>query len=206
MEGQHAVEVRTVEAPESRKAWRLPQQVFSVLVILALMAGAWYSLAPQPAPVTRVAEQKLGDLPIEPVVGSRAPAVAMTDIRGQQISLDGLRGQPVVLEFWAVWCPECRKTMPIMERLYKENQTGPGKFEVMAVSYPTNHADVVSFVEKAGYTFPVAIDTRQDFINTYYVPATPTTFFIDKDGVIRDWCLGEMDESQIRAKLSKITA
>jgi len=132
-----------------------------------------------------------------------APASTFTTLEGKQITLQDLRGQIVLVNFWATSCPGCIKKMPDMIETY--NQYKGRGFEVIAVamSYdPPNY--VASFVETRQLPFPVALDVNGEHARAFgNVQVTPTTFVIGKDGSILEHKLGDFDFVKLKAMLDK---
>ena len=132
-----------------------------------------------------------------------APASTFTTLEGKQITLKDLRGQIVLVNFWATSCPGCIKKMPDMIETY--NQYKGRGFEVIAVamSYdPPNY--VASFVKTRQLPFPVALDVNGEHARAFgNVQVTPTTFVIGKDGSILEHKLGDFDFVKLKAMLDK---
>ena len=132
-----------------------------------------------------------------------APASTFTTLEGKQITLKDLRGQIVLVNFWATSCPGCIKKMPDMIETY--NQYKGRGFEVIAVamSYdPPNY--VASFVETRQLPFPVVLDVNGEHARAFgNVQVTPTTFVIGKDGSILEHKLGDYDFVKLKAMLDK---
>lgn len=132
-----------------------------------------------------------------------APAATFTTLEGKQISLNDLRGQFVLVNFWATSCPGCIKKMPDMIETY--NQYKGRGFEVIAVamSYdPPNY--VSSFVNTRQLPFPVVLDVNGEHARVFgNVQITPTTFLIGKDGSILEHKLGDFDFVKLKALLDK---
>ena len=107
-------------------------------------------------------------------IGNLAPDFQLDNLDGQSVSLSDFRGKPVLVNFWASWCPPYRST-------------------------------VREFVKKYGLTFPVLLDITQDVSLEYYVRAIPTTFFIDREGIIREIRIGPFSSvTEIERSLRKI--
>ena len=145
--------------------------------------------------------------------GRNAPDYAATTLAGDTISIDELRGQVVLLNVWATWCRPCVREMPAIQRLY--DKLRPDGFTVLAVSVDNtamslgDPAEAVrGFVEQYKLTFPILLDSDRRIESIYQVIGMPTTYVIDRDGIIRDRVMGirEWDEPefemQIRALLN----
>lgn len=129
----------------------------------------------------------------------KAADFSLKDLQGKTVSLSSLRGKVVLLNFWATWCPVCTSEMPSLNRLYKEMK--PRGLEVLAVSTDRSASSVRDFRKTRGLAFPIVIDEDLDVIRLYHVFSLPTSFLINKKGIIvekffgaRDWTGKEMRE------------
>ena len=141
----------------------------------------------------------------------RAPAVApdfaVPDLSGQAVRLSAHRGQVVLVNLWATWCPPCREEMPSMERLYR--QLKDRGFVLLAVSQDEDGAAAVKpFVEQMKVTFPVLVDPQGEVGRKYGVWGYPESFLLDREGRVvervigpRDWA-SENQVAQIEALLA----
>ena len=127
------------------------------------------------------------------------------DLNGNKVTLAEKIGKPVVVNFWATWCPPCKAELPHFEKLYKELG---GEVEFMMVDMTDGKRetvnDVKDFVEENGYTFPVYCDSDQNAAMTYSVYSIPVTLFIDKDGNLSDMRIGVLDEETLKSGIEKI--
>ncbi|MDX2435166.1 MAG: TlpA disulfide reductase family protein [Desulfobacterales bacterium] len=143
-----------------------------------------------------------GESPVA-TVGKPAPDFDTVDLKGDVWSLSKLKGQVVFLNFWATWCPPCREEMPSMERLYAK--LPKEKFVMIALFNKDDPAAVKNFVAKLGITFPILSD-EYNFAGTKYgLTGLPETFIIDKQGVIQEKYIGqvEWDSPEIVEMLTK---
>jgi peroxiredoxin len=135
--------------------------------------------------------------------GSQAPDFQLPDLDGNVVSLSGLRGSPVLLNFWASWCGPCREEMPYIQQIHEE-WSGRG-LVVLTVNLGENADDVREFMEEFDLTFPALLDTETSLAETYNVGGIPTTYFIDKEGIIRERKIGAFPSAEvIEQSLSKI--
>ena len=127
------------------------------------------------------------------------------DLNGNKVTLAEKIGKPVVVNFWATWCPPCKAELPHFEKLYKELG---GEVEFMMVDMTDGKRetvnDVKDFVEENGYTFPVYCDREQNAAMTYSVYSIPVTLFIDKEGNLSDMRIGVLDEETLKSEIEKI--
>ncbi len=136
-----------------------------------------------------------------------APDFAVPDLSGQAVRLSAHRGQVVLVNLWATWCPPCREEMPSMERLYRELKDRG--FVLLAVSQDEDGAAAVKpFVEQMNVTFPVLVDPQGEVGRKYGVWGYPESFLLDREGRVvervigpRDWA-SENQIAQIEALLA----
>ena len=118
----------------------------------------------------------------------------LVDQYGNEHTLSDYKGKVVFLNFWATWCPPCKKEMPDVEALYQETGKNQEDIIVLGVAnpasteYPNNSdvskEEVISFLNENNYTFPVVFDETGEILSNYYISSFPTTFFIDTEGNI----------------------
>ncbi len=165
-----------------------------------LLAGLGWMIAAR----DRSGSSTQGQIPA-PQAGFLAPDFTLTTLEGETVSLSDFRGQAVLVNYWATWCPPCKAEMPAMQRTY-EAYRDQG-FVVLAVN-ATNQdalADVEAFVREYGLTFPVLLDESGSMGALYRVNALPTSFFIRPDGVIEEVVIGgPMSEALISTRIETL--
>jgi len=123
-------------------------------------------------------------MPVQaPQVGNLAPEFQLPSLEGQVVALNDLRGKALLVNFWATWCPPCREEMPYLQQIYDE-WSGKG-LVLLAVDIGESSDTVESFMQSHKLSFPVLLDTNKDIALEYNVRYIPTTFLIDKDGIIQ---------------------
>ncbi len=141
-----------------------------------------------------------------PEIGQPAPDFTLVDLEGNQVSLSDFRGKTVFINFWAQWCPPCRAEMPAIEAVYQQYKDKG--VVVIGVDILTSEIvrgydenDVRQFVEQGGYSWTFVIDTTGEVTRNYKVIPIPTSFFIDKEGIIRAIQIGAMTKGAMEARL-----
>ncbi|MDA8441442.1 MAG: TlpA disulfide reductase family protein [Peptococcaceae bacterium] len=167
-------ELKTQRAP-----WLLIGGVLAGVIIVAMLL-----LKFTPVSASKVVE-----------VGKPAPDFTLSRVNGQQISLSQYKGKPVIVNFWATWCPPCRMEMPTLEELSK--QAAAKGFVLLAVDQEEDAATVQNFFAKNHYDYPVVLDTTGAVSSLYNVSGIPTTIFIDSSGIVRTIHVGTMPELQL---------
>ena len=130
-----------------------------------------------------------------------APDFTLTDLNGNRVSLSQFLGQPVVINFWATWCPPCRVEIPHLIEAYEREQ---GQVVFLAISLDEPESVVRGFVEEQGMPFTILLDDGGKVAATYRVNSIPVTLFISRDGMITARYVGQMSPSKIEDGLSRI--
>jgi peroxiredoxin len=129
--------------------------------------------------------------------GVKAPDFTVTNLNGQPIRLAELRGKRVVLDFWATWCPPCRKEIPHFIRLAKE--TDAKDLVIVGISSEDQNT-IMEFVKKNGVNYAIAAAPDRDLPSPYKeIRSIPTTFFVDRNGVIQAVFTGYHDYDALKA-------
>lgn len=113
--------------------------------------------------------------------GRPAPAFMLQDLDGAPVSLESLRGTPVVLNFWATWCLPCAQEHPY---LVEGSRAYAGRVAFYGVLYGDKAESAREFLAKKGAAYPTLVDEDQSTAIDYGVAGVPETFFIDSQGVI----------------------
>lgn len=110
----------------------------------------------------------------------RPPEFSGQSPEGKMVSLAGLRGKVVLLNFWAAWCPDCRPEMPLFEQLHRDFATKG--LTVLGINVREGADTVQSYAKELGLTFPLVLDPRGKITSAYGVIGIPSTFLIGRDG------------------------
>ena len=142
------------------------------------------------------------DAPIDP---QPAPDFTVYDADGKAYKLSDMKGKPVVLNFWASWCPPCKAEMPDFDEICKEYE---GRVTFMMVNLTDGKNETVesarNFIHMMEYSFPVYYDTDMDAANKYGIQSIPTTFFIDAEGRLIAYYTGAMSGETLKKGISLI--
>jgi len=138
------------------------------------------------------------------LMGQPAPPFTLPDLHGKQISLEDFRGKALLLNFWATWCPPCKKEMPSLNALLKDH--GDRGVAVLSIAADRSLKRLETFVEDVPLDFPVLRDPEGTVSERYKVYALPTTFLVGYDGTLVEKFLGERNwnSEEIVQKILKV--
>lgn len=134
-----------------------------------------------------------------PEVGAMAPDFTLQNLDGEMVTLSELRGEVVLINFWATWCGPCRQEMPAIEARYNR-----GGFQVLAVDFGETAEQVQGFLDEIGVLLPVLLDSDGAVQELYRVRGYPSTFIIDENGIVRFFHIGQMGEADLQSYLSQL--
>jgi len=115
--------------------------------------------------------------------GARAPEIGLQDLQGNNVTMASLRGNVVLVDFWASWCEPCAEEMPVLERLYTTYR-GQG-LRIVGVSQDRTAANLQGFLRQHRVSFPIVHDAAHAVAGRYEPPRMPSSYIIDRSGVVR---------------------
>ncbi len=139
---------------------------------------------------------------VAPVVGALAPDFTLANLEGENISLSDFNGQPVLINLWATWCGPCRIEMPTIQSRFEEYRDEG--FIVLAVNFDEQRTDVQAFRDEFGLTFQMILDPGAEVQKLYRTRSYPSSFFVDRNGVIQVQHIGVMTEGNLDGNLAQI--
>jgi len=178
---------------------QVPNRRFMVCLIMTSLLPAGWSVAQMPVPdlghtLTRV------DPPLV------APAFTLVDMDGEEHALSDYRGKVIMLNFWATWCPPCRREMPSMEALYKRFQNEG--FIVLAVNQWEDGDIVFPYIGQLSVfpSFPILFDREGGIAQAYRVKGLPTTVLINRQGQVVYRAVGgrDFDHPEVRGIIREL--
>ena len=171
-----------------------------IIYLIILMLGfAWIFIS-----ADKSGASTSGKIPA-PQQGFLAPDFELKTPNGETVRLSDLRGQAVLVNLWATWCPPCRAEMETIEKLYQEYQDQG--FTVLAVNmtYQDAALEVMPFVNQHGLTFPILLDETGEVAKAYQLRSLPSSYFINRDGIINEVVIGgPMSEALLRTRVEEI--
>lgn len=178
---------------KSRYFWSI------LLVSLALLGIGWIAASKEPA------NPDIGpsDLVEAPIAGYLAPQFTLSSTLGEEITLADYRGRPVVLNFWATWCPPCRAEVPhFQDASVKYN----GQAAILGIDQGEPLQVVADFASTFSLSYPLLLDQDNVVNRQYGVAALPTTIFVDADGLIREVYTGIVNRAVLEDRIERLLA
>lgn len=167
--------------------WKKLAVVLGAVGVVALLA---YGLTRNPR-----------DFP-SPLVDRKAPEFSLTLFDGRKITLEELKGKPVVVNFWASWCIPCREEAPWLEAAWRKYKKRGVVF--LGINIQDRKANARAFIKEFGITYLNGVDPRGKISIDYGVYGVPETFFLDRQGKIAYKHLGVTSPSLLEEKIAEI--
>jgi thiol-disulfide isomerase/thioredoxin len=139
-----------------------------------------------------------------PTKGFLAPDFSLTTITGEEIQLSSLKGRPVIINFWASWCPPCRSEMPLLDKLQQQYQEQNLAILAVNASNQDNIEVVQNFVAQGELSLPILMDVTGKVMNMYNTRVLPSTYFVNSEGIIQNVIIGGMNEATLRIQIEKM--
>jgi peroxiredoxin len=173
-------------------------------ISLMLAAALFWLTAMAPGSPSGSDKKPYSPTEIDKLDKQKAPDFTLKDLKGNAVTLSALRGKVVLLNFWATWCPPCVAEMPELNKLHKK--MGPRGLEIVAVSTDSSVGYPRDFVGKHNIEFTVLYDEDHTASRLYKVFSMPTTFLIDKRGVIVEKFFGDYEwaDPDMMKKIEKL--
>ncbi len=134
------------------------------------------------------------------------PDFSMYTAEGEEVKLSDYAGKPIIVNFWASWCPPCASEMPDFQEAF-EDYGHKIQFVMVNVTTWENEAGAAdAFLKEGGYTFPVFYDNTGDAAQIYQINSIPQTLFISAEGKVIGWERTMVSESTLRSYIKKLLA
>jgi cytochrome c biogenesis protein CcmG/thiol:disulfide interchange protein DsbE len=173
------------------------RRLFFILILIAGLAWIFFSM-------DNTGSSTAGEISA-PQEGFVAPDFTLETTDQQTITLSELKGQAVLVNVWATWCPPCRAEMPAIEKLYLEYRDRG--FIVLGLNDTVQDKQeaIIPFIKEYNLTFPILLDELGEVSHTYQIRSLPTSFFINRDGTVNEVVVGgPMSEALLRTRIEDI--
>jgi len=127
--------------------------------------------------------------------------MALNNLKGTPVSLSGLKGKTVLLDFWTTWCPPCRADGPALEKLY--TKYGDKDLMVIGISVSEEREIVEKFLKEHPHTYPIVLTSENEMPRAYQIAVFPTYIVIDRDGTVTTAVEGDKGFGDLRKLLKK---
>lgn len=183
------------------------RQWWNLLLAVVLLAGSLFIIATrvqsEAVATPALSRSVIADTPA-PQANHPAPDFALSDLDGATVQLSALRGQVVLVNVWATWCPPCRAEMPMIEAAYARYRDQG--FTVLAVNQREDARTVAAYIAVSGLSFPTLLDRDGAVSAAYRANVLPSSFFIDRAGVVRAVYRGPMSRGVIAGTVEQLLA
>jgi cytochrome c biogenesis protein CcmG/thiol:disulfide interchange protein DsbE len=185
--------------------WRLSLRLG--LLALAAVAAAVFALS-QSGDSSRVELARCGrPIPrdIDRIeIGDRLPNFTLPSLDGECVRVAELRGQPLVINFWASWCNPCREEFPMLGDA--REQYDDEQLEVLGITYRDIPSDSKQFAEEQEASWPLLVDDDQTVADVFGVSGLPQTFFVDREGRVRARVFSRLTERELEQEIRRTLA
>ncbi len=137
-----------------------------------------------------------------PLLDKPAPAIALKDLEGNDVTLADFAGRPVLLNIWASWCVPCRAEFPMLIGAYGEYRDQG--LAMLGIVHDDSAANARTFAQQQGATWPMLMDTDRAVWRDYLGLGVPQSYFIDEQGIVRAFSIGPFSDAGLQAGLDRI--
>lgn len=171
---------------------------FALLLILAVVGYNLLSRKVKPQQTSAVSSSKTSK--------TSAPDFTVQDANDKTVSFSSFKGKPVVLNFWASWCPPCKAEMPDYEKMHRQYSSKGVVFMMVNMTDGSREttATAKQFLKDNKYTFSAYFDVKSDAANTYGISSIPDSIFIDKNGNVINAYEGMIDAATMKKNIETI--
>jgi peroxiredoxin len=139
-----------------------------------------------------------GDADTGPEIGQRAPNFRLETADGETLILEERLGQPVILNFWATWCANCREELEALQAVSE------GETTVIGVDLRETAGKVQAMADATGATYAMALDRKGTVNRAYRVTSLPVTYVLDAEGTVREIIRGPIEEENLREIVARV--
>jgi thiol-disulfide isomerase/thioredoxin len=180
---------------------------WNMLLLAVLLLGGWLIVATRvqsEPPIVQSPAAAPANAAPAPLPNHPAPDFTLVDLTGAPVQLSELRGQVVLVNVWATWCPPCRAEMPMLQAAYAQYREQG--FTVLAVNQREDAATIGAYMQAGGYSFPALLDSDGAVSGLYQALVLPSSYFIDRAGVVRAVYKGPLARSVIAGTVEQLLA
>jgi len=176
--------------PRKRLDWII------LTAVVAVIGSVWIGMTE-----VRASAFSTAGKPVRAALGYTAPDFTLNGPDGKPVTLASHKGKPIVLNFWATWCPPCRAETPAFVNI---NKQWGDEISIIGVDVQEPPNMSPPFISEFGIQYPIAVDVDGEVSAAYHVVSFPTTFFIDSNGTVSQIDVGPLNEALIQARLADL--
>lgn len=180
----------------------------AILLIFFLLGWMFYSQMEKEEKITEAGQleaDKSTSKKIGLEVGNTAPDFLLTTLKGDEVRLSDFRNSKVILNFWATWCPPCKAEMPHMQEFYEDQKDKDVVILAVNLTAAEKSTNVVNeFVKDYQLTFPILMDKEGEIGEIYQVTTIPTSYIINRNGIIKQRIVGPMSKDMMTKLINDI--
>lgn len=176
--------------------------VAAVGTLAIILAGV---LTPGPSPAIPVTTTTGEGPTVGFEIGNEAPNFTLPTLNGKRVSLSDYRRKPVMLNFWYADCPGCQVEIPDIQRFYARQQAAGKNFILLGINLIDDAQTAQEYAREKGMTYNILLDEQQRVATLYNLRGTPTSFFIDRQGIIHSIVVGPIDDNTLLQKVEEIS-
>jgi len=185
------------------ETWRVTVRQLLILAVVGLaIVGAITLIERRPLDDGAQAVELDGQLGPGPKVGETAPDFTLTSLAGQSVRLSALQGKPVLVNFWATWCPPCRAEMPDLDDVAKAHAANG--LQIVTVNLREEPDAVGGYLTTIGVGLDSLLDRDGNVFRQYRITGLPTTVAIGRDGLVREIHIGPLTRPAIESRVAQI--
>ena len=171
-----------------------------ILYFIFLLIGfAWILMS-----ADRTGDSTSGRIPA-PQKGFLAPDFELKTLTGETVRLSDLRGQAVLVNLWATWCPPCQTEMQTIEKVYNDYKDDGLIILAVNMTYQDDPEKIMPFIKEKELTYPILLDETGGMAKAYEMKSLPSSFFIKRDGTINEVVIGgPMAEALLRTRIEEL--
>jgi peroxiredoxin len=139
--------------------------------------------------------------PTTPTAGEPAPPLALPTLDGEIVALDSLRGNVVLVNFWASWCEPCTREMPLFQQWHEQYEAEGLRILGVDTLHQDQLAAVEAFIQEREITYPILLDEEGDTSRQWLIRGLPRTYVVDREGIVRALHIGEFEQSDFEQQV-----
>ena len=176
-----------------------------IVLVFVLIFFAGKSILPNIVGNTTIVSNQISTSTTnEILLNQKAPYFDLSDNNGNSIKLNDFINTPLIIVFWATWNQQSTDQISILDN-YLQNKTAQNSLvKVVAINSMEDTSIADSFIRRGGYNVPFVLDSTGEVSNQYNIKSLPTTYFIDRDGIVREIYTGVLSGSMIVDKVENI--